>query len=78
MCVFPYCWFATILSMKLENVADDAYNALWYAHPYKTQMFTQQIIAYAQIRRSYHGYNIFGCSLEIFVKVSCCPYCSII
>lgn len=70
MCIFPYCWYATILSFKLQNIADDAYGALWYKHPYKMQKFTQRIIAYAQIRRSYDGYHIFRCSLEVFMKVS--------
>lgn len=70
--VLPYCWFATNLSFRLQNIGDDAYNALWYKHSNQMQIYTRQIITYAQIRRSYEGYHFFHCSLDIFVKVSCC------
>lgn len=72
MCIFPYCWYATVLSMNLHTIGDDAYKSLWYVYSVKVQICTQRIIAYAQIRRNFHGYNIFICSLEVFMKVSFC------
>lgn len=69
MCILPYCWFASILSLKLLNISDDAFNSLWYTHPTHLQKYVRWIIIYGQIPRNFDGYHIFKCSLEVFMKV---------
>lgn len=69
MCIFPYCFYASQLSLDLEEIAIRAFHSKWYKHPVELQKYMTQIIAYAQIRRSVYGFGIFRCSLEVFMKV---------
>lgn len=69
MCILPYCWFASVLSLQLHKVSHDAYHSIWYAHPPHIQKYFKWIISYGQIQRNFEGYHIFRCSLEVFMKV---------
>lgn len=69
MCILPYCWFASVLSVQLAKIGDDAYHSLWYIHPITLQQYFRWIIIYGEIPRKFDGYNIFICTLEVFMKV---------
>lgn len=69
MCILPYCWFATVLSLQLRKIGHDAYESIWYNHPPYLQIYFRWIIIYGQIPRDFDGYNIFRCSLDVFMKV---------
>lgn len=70
MCILPYCYYGTLVSLRLQSIGDYAYaNALWYKYPLKIQKYVQLTIAYSQRRKNFHGFNIFNCSLEVFMKV---------
>lgn len=70
MCILPYCWFATVLSLQLRKIGHDAYESIWYKHSPHLQIYIRWIIIYGQIPRDFDGYNIFRCSLDVFMKVS--------
>lgn len=69
MCILPYCWFASVLSLQLHKISHDAYHSIWYSHPLRIQKYFKWIISYGQIPRNFDGYHIFRCSLEVFMKV---------
>lgn len=69
MCIFPYCWYASKLSLQLLKIGDDAYNSLWYSHSTDLQKYIRWIIIYGQVQRNFDGYGIFICALEVFMKV---------
>lgn len=70
MCIFPYCFYATLLELRLFHIADEIFESQWYKYPAHLQKYITLIIAFAQIRRSFDGFGIFRCSLETFMKVN--------
>lgn len=68
--LFVYCYFGHIISCKGEEVANFAYNSMFYKYPLKLQIFTFFIISRSQRTFFITGYRITKCSLESFARVS--------
>lgn len=72
MCILPYCYYGTKISMRLQYIGEFAYaQTSWYKYPIHLQKYVQLTIAYSQRRKQFYGFNIFNCSLEVFMKVQC-------
>ncbi|XP_031626815.1 odorant receptor 33c-like [Contarinia nasturtii] len=69
MCILPYCWFASVLSIRLYKISHDAYNSRWYTNSLAYHPYTRWIIIYGQISRNFDGYHIFKCGLDVFMKI---------
>lgn len=67
--ILPYCYYASRITDKIQNMAYIAFDSCWYELRQPLQRNIQLIIEFAQIKRTVDGYNLFSCDLEGFVKV---------
>lgn len=67
--ILPHCYNATVATLRLQGVADDIYNSMWYKMPSKFKKLYILSIAVAQRPRYFTAFGIVQCSLETFKKV---------
>lgn len=67
--LLPYCYFASRITFKIQNMSYVVFHCQWYELPVELQKNVQPIIACAQMKRTVHGYGLFNCDLEGFMKV---------
>lgn len=67
--ISPHCYFSSITALRLQRIADDIYNSMWYKMPNKYKKYHILSIIAAQKPRYFTGYGITQCSLETFKKV---------
>lgn len=68
--ILPYCYYASKITAKMDQLATTAFQSRWYDLPLSLQRNIHFIILFAQIKRTVNGYKLFRCDLEGFVKVS--------
>lgn len=67
--ILPYCYYASQMIFKLQQMADITYETDWYRWPIHLQKNIQPMIRHSQKVRTVHGYGLFRCNLEAFMKV---------
>lgn len=67
--VFLYCLTGSFTTNQFLRFADEAYESMWYKFPVDLQQYLRLIIANAQRRRVFHGFNFIELSLMTFGKV---------
>lgn len=73
--VYSSCYYATNLTIKLNDTVNIIYNTRWYILPLRQENMIIAIIRQGHIRKELSGY-IFSTSLETFMKVSDTSECS--
>lgn len=67
--ILPYSYYASRVVLQIQHTADAAFETRWYEFPVDLQKNMKHIIAFAQVKRTVHGYGLFNCDLEGFMKV---------
>lgn len=67
--ILPYCYYSSNTAYRLESVANDIYDSLWYRLPVRLEKFYILSIASAQSPRYFTGFSMISCSLGTFTKV---------
>lgn len=66
---FQFCFFANIVTDRIQCIGDTVYELDWYNYPPKMQRLFVVMIARSQRPVQFHGCNIVSCTLEMFWKV---------
>lgn len=64
-----YCGLATHVTGRISSIGDSTYNSNWYDYPPELRKFVNLIITRSQEPVYFTGFNLIGCTLEIFGKV---------
>ncbi|XP_031629168.1 uncharacterized protein LOC116344663 isoform X2 [Contarinia nasturtii] len=67
--LLPYCYYASSITLKIQNMAYVVFESRWYELPVELQKNMKPIIACAQVKRTVNGYGLFNCDLEGFMKI---------
>lgn len=68
--ISPFCYYSTVITLRLQQMADDIYHSLWYKLPAKFMKHCIISIVAAQQPRYFTGLGLVVCSLETFKKVN--------
>lgn len=66
---FIFCYYADRVTSDLLGIGDSFYNSLWYKSPFREQKLLILLIRRAQKEFRLTGFEIFDCSIEMFVMV---------
>lgn len=69
--LFLNCFYGNLITIKLEQVADFAYESVFYKYPNDLRIFTLMTMCRSQRPFFITGYKITQCSLESYKRVSC-------
>lgn len=64
-----YSYFATLTTHRLSTIGDDVYDLEWYGYPLNLQKYMILAINRCQKPFYFTGFNLCGCTLEVFGKV---------
>lgn len=68
--MFYMCVIGSMITSKIAEVGEVAYNAQWSRYPHSIQKCIMPIVKHSQQTIDFHGYHIVICNLEVFMKVS--------
>lgn len=63
------CFYAQMVTSRSFEIADAAYNSLWYRLPIEQQKMIAMTIRLAQKPVYLKGYTMFTCSMDTFLTV---------